>query len=192
MKRIIFIWTIVSMVFAGCTKEDELTIQEAEFPSLKVKMKFDTDGEGPRGTMYLFYLSDIHVDNLRPQTMLRPSEFCILQDVNGEPIAPKYSYEIKSDKDSVTGKYVNSSTVEKYLHGYKDGDYLIVLCLVNSGYSMYGNVTYKKIAISKNNSNKVLNENINTYEYLISLEKVFNRDLDIGYGEPGWPNQEEW
>ena len=185
MKRLLLIITVVTLImFAGCKKNDDAEKNDTIW--VKVEMSFDSDGEGPKGTMYLFYLENVFVDNYKPTII---EKICYLSDVNGEYVLPIYSESFKASTDANTGKYINKSTAIAFWYEslssssvnsvpkYGDsryGDYLIVIDLDNDSYTQ----TSKKVTLTKTNQE-------------LLLQKTFQRDKEIDYLKP-YAYYEEW
>lgn len=116
MKKVLYAIMAVAMVsFIGCDKGDDDKIDTGELEWLKVTLRFDTDGKGPEGKAYLFYLENEFVNDPKPLGIWTGIPF--INDVNGDKIFSIAEGEIRVNKDQNTGLYINESSVVFTEHG---------------------------------------------------------------------------
>lgn len=134
------------VVFMGCSKDDKG--DKREIIALHFEMCYDTDGKGPEGNIFLFWLNGQHLaEEIHPTFFEHEGkDMCAITDVNGEYVYQTYKRNFSPSKDSETGKYKNISNALIHLtEGENDfgleegislkGEYLVIIKLESSPYS---------------------------------------------------------
>lgn len=176
MKNALFL--LLLFAFIGCSKDDKKE-DESKLKYIQIKMKYDTDGVGPSGEVFVFFLKGKHPkENAKPRFFdYKDESMCAIMDVNGEYIYHTYKTKFKAFKDENTGKYKNESSVVLNMEGginglsfpdgeSQEGNYLIVIDLSNESYRY----TYKYLTINES----------------VVLEKTFQRNPEDSESYEEW------
>lgn len=156
-------------VFTGCSKDDKE--DKKEIIALHFEMSYDTDGKGPEGNIFIFWLDKQHLaEEIHPTFFeYQGKDMCAIKDVNGENVYQTYKSSFSPSKDSETGKYKNISNALIHLtEGDNDfglekgmslkGEYLVIIKLESSPYSY----TFNQI----------------TVDDIIKIKHTFKRDSE--------------